>query len=117
MQDEAAIHLYRAAEMHLGIADFGAVCGDLKLVEQRRQSQIDRAVHHDAEGSLLVMLADIGERPRKEGVRHVRHGDQEMMREVYVVHGAAICGILYRPDCPGTNPYNGRGADNPIKEK
>jgi hypothetical protein len=47
---------------------------------------LDRTVDHDAERALLVVLADEGESPRKMGIDHVGHGDQEVPRKVDFLH-------------------------------
>ena len=56
--------------------------GNVDLLEQRRQRHVDRLVHDDAERTVLVVLAHIGQRVRKIGIRHGRHGDEEVVREV-----------------------------------
>ena len=104
MQHKAAIHLHRAAKMHGHIADLGVGEWNVDLVEQGSEGEVDRSVDHNAERPLLVMLTDISERLRKIGVRHVGHGNQKLIREVYILHDATVCGILYRPLPPGTNP-------------
>jgi hypothetical protein len=58
--------------------------------QQCRQSHVDRPVHHQAEGALIVVLAHIGERAGEIRVDHVRHGDQEVIGQVHGAHGSIV---------------------------
>ena len=82
MQHEAAIDLHGAAEMHRPLAQLGVGERDVDLLEQRGERHVRRLVDDDAERAVLVVLADVRQRVRKMRVRHRRHGDQEVMREI-----------------------------------
>ena len=82
VQHEAAIDLHGAAEMHRPLAQLGIGERNIDLLEERGQRHVRRLVDDDAERAVLVVLADVRQRVRKVRVRHRRHGDQEVMREI-----------------------------------
>ena len=106
MQHEAAIDLHRAAEMHRAFAQPGVVERDVDLLEQRGQRHVGRLVDDDAERAVLVVLADVGERVRKMRIRHRRHGDQEVMREI----GGRGHGVTHGCNCKRRSPLGTIGA-------
>ena len=78
--------IWRAVQRPLTEADLwvpGVLVQAEQALEQRLQGHVDRPVHHEAERPLVVVLADVGQRPREVRIGHVGHGDQEMMSEVH----------------------------------
>ncbi len=80
MKHEPAIDLHRPPKMDGDHLQSVAVELDADLLEQGVQVHLDRPVHHDAKGALIVVLADIGERLGEMRIHHVGHGDEKMMR-------------------------------------
>jgi len=98
MQDESAIHLYRAAEVHRQAPERAVLQRDLDLFEQGTERHVGGAIDHYPECALIVVFADIGQRSGKVGIGHVGHGDQEVIGKIYALHGfaTAILPVLAR---------------------
>ncbi|MCY1247473.1 hypothetical protein D9M72_608100 [compost metagenome] len=90
MQDEAAVGLYRAAaeDVHR-LAACRRQLVRAQLFEYVAEAEPARAIDHQTHGALFVVLHQIGDGLGKVGVRHMRHGDQEVVLEVGrgAVHG------------------------------
>jgi hypothetical protein len=101
MQHEAAIGLHRTAEIDRQAAEsrFGLLVfeGDADTVEQACQIHFHRPVDDDADGTLRVVFADVGQRARKIRVGHGGHGDQEMVGETDGFHECADIVICTAP--------------------
>src|SRR5437764_9438203 len=71
VQHEAAIGLHRTAEIDRRFRH--RAIGDRKrqALEEGLQRHVDRTVHHQAKRALVVMLADVSQRPGKVRIRHV----------------------------------------------
>ena len=82
MQDEAPIELHGSAEVDGRFAECVVGQGNVDLLEQRRQLHVDRPVHDDSQRAVLVVLAHKGQGVRKIRIRHGRHGDEEVVREI-----------------------------------
>jgi hypothetical protein len=64
---------------------------NVDLLEQRRERHVDRLVDHNAERAFGVVLAHVSEGVREMRIRHGRHGDQEMVRQIdRSSHGVAL---------------------------
>ena len=96
VQHEPAVDLDGTAEMHRHAAQLGVRERDVDLLEQRGERHVGRLVDDDAERAFRTVLADVGERVRKMRVRHRRHGDQEMMREI---GGSRPDGVTHGCNC------------------
>ena len=90
VQYKTAIGLHRAAKMHQYIFQFGWFERHVDLRKQFAQSEADRAIHHDAHGALLVVFAHIGKGLGKKWIRHRRHRDQEVIREIELGHACIV---------------------------
>ena len=84
MQHEPAFGLHRAAEMHRHFFKFGLVQRNVDLIEHFAQREADRAVQHDAQGTVLVVLAYVGQRTGKKSLLHGWHGNQEMIGKIEI---------------------------------
>ncbi len=82
VQHKTPIRLHRTAEMHQHIFQFSGLERHVDLGKQFAECEADRAIHHNAHGALFVVLAHIGEGFGKEWIRHRRHGDQKVIREI-----------------------------------
>jgi hypothetical protein len=87
MQHEAAVQLYRATEID---RQFGQIFGfqlEVDLVEQAGQIHVDRAIDDNPQRPVFVVLADIDEGMGEIRVFKRRHGNQEVIGEIYSIHG------------------------------
>ena len=82
VQHESAVELHGSAEVDRRLAERLVGKGNVDLLEQGRELHVDRPVDDDTQRAVLVVLAHIGERVRKIRVRHGRHGDEEVVREI-----------------------------------
>src|SRR6185436_8665375 len=90
VQDEPSIDLYRTAEVNRQASEGTVLEWDLDLLEQGTQRHVRGAIDHHSQRTLIVMLANIGQGLGKVGIGHVRHGDQEVIGEIYALHGLAF---------------------------
>jgi hypothetical protein len=82
VQHEASLGLHRAAEIDRRVGEVLAVEAQLDLLEQVPELDVDRLVDDQAERTLVVVLAQVDHGPGERVVRHARHGDQELVRQV-----------------------------------
>mgnify|MGYP006173735623 CR=1 FL=1 len=84
---------YTVLELRLKVmeamSELGIAQCQREPLEQRLQREVDGAIDHQAERALVVVLADVGERPREVRICHVGHGDQEVMRQIDRGHALA----------------------------
>lgn len=88
VQDETAIGLHRAAGQHRLVVVVHEA-GNLQVLEDIVEAQLERPVHDDAHRAVLVVLAQIGDAVREDGILHPRHRDQEMVAQPHV-HGRIV---------------------------
>ena len=86
MQHEPAVNLHGPAKMDGHGLQGVAILPDADLLEQRLQVHFNRSVDNDSQGALVVVLADERQRPGEMRIRHVGHGDEEVMCEVHLLH-------------------------------
>src|SRR5512135_82327 len=82
VQHEPAVGLHGSAEKNRRIRQLAVAQREREALEQRLHGHVDGAIHHYAERALLIVLAHVSQRPRKIRIDHVRHGDQEVMRQI-----------------------------------
>src|SRR5262245_46933140 len=83
MQNEASVYLYRPAKVDGQAAATLVAQRNVDLLEQGLQRHVDRSIHHNAQGSLLVVLTNVSERFGEVGIDHARHGDQKVVGKVH----------------------------------
>jgi hypothetical protein len=105
VQDESALGLHRPAEEHRLLRQFVTVQRELDLLEQTLERDVGGTVDHQAQGSVLGVLAQVDHRAREVVVRHARHGDEELVREVDRIAGHATDSIPRDTSRHGRNPY------------
>lgn len=86
VQHKPAVDLNRPAKVHRQSGKFVVGQFDFNLFEQCPQGHIRRPVDNYTQRALLIVLANESERLGKVGIDHVRHGDQEVVRQVYALH-------------------------------
>ena len=84
MQHETAIGLDRPAETDPEISDIGPVQLDIDLAEKTGQRHAEGTVDDDAHRALLAVLADEGQRTRKDRIGKAGHGNQELAGEIHL---------------------------------
>jgi len=87
VQHEAALGLHRPAEVHRRLGQVVAVECELDLLEQVLQLDVDRLIDHEAERTLLGVLAHVDHASGEGVARHARHSDQKLVREVDAARG------------------------------
>jgi hypothetical protein len=90
VQHEAALNLYRPAEIDRHLFQIGLVQRDLNLVENLAQRQAQRPVHNNAQRAVLVVLADIGQRAGEHALLRAGHRDQEVVGKIEISHGGIV---------------------------
>jgi len=79
MQHETALGLHRPAKINRHLLQVRLMQRNIDLVEHLAQRQADRAIQHDAQRAVLVVLADVSQRAGKDALLHGGHGNQKMM--------------------------------------
>ena len=86
MQHEAAVGLDRSADKHRQAHLVGPAAIKADLPQEAVQRQVGTVIDDHAHGALLTVVAHVNHRAGKQGILHVRHGDQEMVRKAESVH-------------------------------
>ena len=83
VQDEAAVHLHRPAEINGQIHEIRAMQFELDLFKQGLQGEIDGPIDDHPQRALFVVLTNEGKRLGEVGVRHGGHGDEKVVGEIH----------------------------------
>ena len=86
MQDETAVKLDRAAEIDGQVGETFRRQLDVDLVEQASQIHVNRAIDDDPQGPVLIVFTNVHQGIREIRVFQRRHGDEEVVGQVDVVH-------------------------------
>jgi hypothetical protein len=86
MQHKTTIQLHRATKIDRQAGEAFGIELDINFVEQARQIHVDRTIDDNAQRAVLVVLANIDESVGKIRVFKRRHGDEEVIGQIDVVH-------------------------------
>jgi glycine hydroxymethyltransferase len=86
VQHKPAFGLHRPAEIHRHLGEIRLLQRNIDLVEHLAHRQADRAVDHDSERAVLVVLAEVGQGTGKNAFLHGGHGNQEVVGQIEIRH-------------------------------
>src|SRR5690606_35487380 len=84
MKHETSVGLHRTTKIHGGVlyrADFKREV-EVDTLEQTAHGKVGGPVHHQTQGALTGVLADVNNRTGQVTAYHARHGKQKLSGEV-----------------------------------
>ena len=93
MQHETTIGLYRATKKNGQISKLNrgfCLKRKINLLKEGRQIHINRAIDDNPKSALIVMLCDVNQRFGKTRILRSRHSNEEMVREIDIIHELTI---------------------------